>query len=213
MGSLPTHHREEQWRDVGMVPPEGSHHTRVYRGQEPKSLTHLEFIGDVPWSPRAEYVASSLAQALRIKLREVIREEESGTYGVRVSARLTPFPHNQARLRVSFGADPSRIDDLVEEVQTRLDSVALYGLPEIYLEKVKETQRRAFETSRKKNGFWLEKMTRSLRYGLPLDEVLRLPEMIESLTMDEMVQLAHRLIREDHLLRVTLYPEEMENQP
>ncbi|MFQ6613287.1 MAG: M16 family metallopeptidase [Fidelibacterota bacterium] len=204
---LPGRNREETWRDVGRYIPEGVITTDVYRGSEPKSMTAIIFPGAVSWTPEEQYIASSLAQALGIKLREVIREDESGTYGISIYSTLNRFPHDDARLNVFFGADPARIDTLVSNVLVQLDSVRTFGLPEKYLEKIKETQRREFEVNRKENRFWLNQITFNLKNGLELQEILAVPERIDALSMDDLRQMARKLITEERRLRVTLYPE------
>jgi len=208
LGGLPSRERQETWRDVGRYPPDQVVIKAVHKGSEPKSLTQIIYPQQVDWTPENEYVVQSLARMLQIKLREVIRESESGTYGVRVRGSLNRYPHNDGRLSISFGADPQRIDALVEEVQIQLDSVKIFGLPETYLQKVKEIQTREFEVSQKENGFWLNRIVYDTRNDLDFGEILATPERIKALTMDDLRRMLQTLVQEDRWVRVTLYPEE-----
>jgi zinc protease len=51
LGSLPTTHRKETWRDRGIVPPKGVVTREVRRGIEPKSETRIVFTGPFEYTP------------------------------------------------------------------------------------------------------------------------------------------------------------------
>jgi zinc protease len=86
--------------------------------------------------------------------------------------------------------------------------VKIFGLPETYLQKVKEIQTREFEVSQKENGFWLNRIVYDTRNDLDFGEILATPERIKALTMDDLRRMLQTLVQEDRWVRVTLYPEE-----
>lgn len=83
-GNLPTINRKETWRDINLRYPKGHIEKVVKKGIEPKSKVMMKFTGDFDWDSKTVYHMRSVADYLDIKLREVIREDKSGTYGVGV---------------------------------------------------------------------------------------------------------------------------------
>jgi zinc protease len=207
LGGLPSIGREESWRDEGVVPPKGVVEKTVHKGIEPKSQTQIVFTGPFEWTRENRYAISSLASVLRIRLREVLREDMGGTYGVNVSGIGSRDPRERYTFRIGFGTAPERLEELTAAVFQQVDSMKTYGPTQDDIDKVKETQRRQRETSLRENGFWLSNLISSEIYGLDSRDILTYDELVESLT-PEMVQKAAGLyLPTDNYVQVSLYPE------
>ena len=155
LASLPALNRGESWRDIGMRPPEGVVSKTVRRGLEPKASTQLVFTGPFDFNNRLDRLQIGLmAEAFQIKLREVLREDLGGTYGVGVGASPSRLPTGSYRLTVGFGCDPERVEELTDAVFEQIDSLQLVGLDSTYTNKVREIRRREREVSLKENGWW-----------------------------------------------------------
>jgi zinc protease len=87
LASLPNQNRQEQWRDVGIRPPTGIIKKEVHKGLEKQSFVQLTFTGPFEFNRLNRFELMSVGDILRIKLREKIREEKGGTYGVQLSNR------------------------------------------------------------------------------------------------------------------------------
>ena len=76
----------------GVRPPTGVVQRVVKKGAEPKARTALVFTGPFEYTRQNRYYLSALAELLNIKLREALRENLGGTYGVSVARarRATP---------------------------------------------------------------------------------------------------------------------------
>ena len=64
---------------------------------------------------------------LRIRLRNMIREEMSGTYGVHVSGSTYRIPRETFEVRISFGCEPTRVEELTEAIHMQIDSLKQFG--------------------------------------------------------------------------------------
>ena len=85
IASLPSTNQKEQWRDVGIRYPKGVVSKVIRKGKEPKASVRLAFTGEVSEiSDLDEVQVGQLTKALAIKLREVLREDAGGVYGVGV---------------------------------------------------------------------------------------------------------------------------------
>ncbi len=206
IAGLPSLNREERYRDVGLRPPAGVVERIVRRGVEPQSQTQIVFTGSAPYSAVEEYVLETLASVLEIRLREKLREDLGGTYGVNVSATLNREPIEDYAIRLSFGADPERLEELVRVVFDEIDRLKQPG-PLEQLAKVTEMQRRELETNLRVNNYWLNKLATASRAGVDLRTVLDVETYIADVTPDMVRAAAVQYFQTDNYVRVSLYPE------
>lgn len=209
LGNLPGTPRQESWRDTGIHPPEGVIKKTVYRGQEEKSQVNLHFTGKHSWSRRDNYAISSLASVMRIKLRETLREDLSGTYGTSIGSSLSLYPREEYAIRISFGCEPERVDELIGAVFQVIDSMKVYGPDPSYIGKVKETQRRSFESQVKMNRFWLSNLVAySMREENPA-LILAYPNLIDTLSPSMVQDAAINFFNMDNYVQIVLKPEKI----
>jgi zinc protease len=207
LGGLPSLGRKESWRDLGIRPPAGVVEKTVRKGIEPKSQTRIVFSGPFEWTLRNRYVLDSLASALRIRLREVLREDMSGTYGVSVGISVDRFPRSEYLFSVGFGSAPERADELAATVFALIDTVKAAGVSEATLAKVKEAQLRQREVNLKENSFWLSALRTYYSHGDDPLDILKYPELVRSLTSNDIKKAAEMYLNEKNYVKVVLMPE------
>jgi len=102
---------------------------------------------------------------LRIRLREVLREDMGGVYGVSVGAYISREPTQRRTLSISFGCDPANVDKLKTAAFAEIEKIAKEGTTAEYLDKVKEQLKRSHETDLKENRWWLDELRSTYYYG------------------------------------------------
>ncbi len=208
LGSLPAIERSETWRDVGIRPPEGAVRKTVRRGIEPQGRVRMIYTGTIDWSLDNRRLLSVLSSAFQIKLREVLREDLGGTYGVGVSGSLSRHPYSRFQVNISFACDPERVDELLSTVHLQVDSLRSAGLPSSYLQKVRESTIRGHETNLERNAYWLSALSYNDRNGLPLTDI---PDGIVSyvggLTADDLQAAANTFLGTPNVATFILLPE------
>jgi len=207
LGSLPSTGRKETWRDTGIRPPTGVVQRVVKKGAEPKARTALVFTGPFEYTRQNRYYLSALAELLNIKLREALRENMGGTYGVTVGPSATHDPVPSYRFTIGFGSAPERLEALTAAALVQIDSVKRFGTTPEYLNKVKEAALRSRETAIKQNGYWLSQIATFDQSGWPLEEIPNGDKLISSLTAQDLQRAAQKYLRTDNYVRVSLYPE------
>ncbi|WP_169304747.1 M16 family metallopeptidase [Chloroherpeton thalassium] len=207
LGALPASDEKETWRDNGIRLPKKSLHKIVQKGIEKKSRVAMIFTGDFQWSRENRYNIRSLADALEIRLREVLREEKGGTYWIRVSASPEHFPKDAFTFEISFGCNPERVAELLASAKAEIKKVQAEGLDSIYVGKVKESQRRSYETSLKENSFWLSSLEFYDFHGEDENEILKYLSLVESLSAAKIQAAAKKHIDFDRCVEVVLEPE------
>lgn len=165
------------------------------------------FTGPWNWSQENNHRFESMAGFLRIRLREVLREDMGGTYGVSVSPSTTKYPDQEYSLSISFGCAPDRVDEVIQTVFRQIDSLKTFGPKPGDLAKVKEIQRRDYETDVKQNGFWLNALSSAAFTRQNPDLILDTPNLIQKLTAKDVQKTARRVFHMDHYVKVVLMPE------
>jgi zinc protease len=207
LGGLPVTKRTETWKDVGINYPKGIIEKEVVKGIEPKSTVSMNFTGDAEWTRENNYILQSLGSLLDIKLREVLREDKSGTYGASVSSVLNLFPKQNYKVTISFGCDPTRTGEMINTVFQVIDSLKTYGPAEIYITKVKEAQLRSYETNMKENTYWLRALQNYYFNGQDPSLILKYPELVSTLTSEKIKMAVNRYLKVDNYVQVILLPE------
>jgi zinc protease len=207
LGGMPSIKRAELGQDRGVRPPKGVVERVLHQGLEPKSQTQLVFTGDFPYTRENRHLLNALVAVLDIRLRDVLREDLGGTYGVAVSAQAQHRPVQSYNVTIRFGAAPDRLETLTAEVFRQIDSLKLQGPPAEVVERVKEQERRERETARRTNTYWLAQLLRGTQIGDPPGAFLAADALTEQLTPAMVQEAARRWLDTNNYVRVTLFPE------
>ncbi len=165
LGALPARGRRETERDLGVRPPPGVVRRVWALGHEPRATVHLRFHADEPWDRDAERDLRILAEVLAIRLREVLREDLGGPYGVSVTGHFARLPVPRRALAVDFGCDPARVDALIAATHGAIAAIARDGVSAELLARIREQTLRGRETLLRTNAFWAEWLLASERLG------------------------------------------------
>jgi zinc protease len=207
LGSLPASGRREQWRDVGIRPPDGVVRKVVRKGIEPKARVQLIFNAPFTEGYDTRYALESLGEALRIRLREVLREDLGGVYGVGVGASPRVVPDTGAQVSIGFGADPARLNELVDSAFAVIRAFQESGPADSIVHKVQETQRRERETNARRNAWWAGQLAAYRRTNLDPLKLLERDQRVASLTAAMIRDAARQYIKLDRYVQVSLFPE------
>jgi zinc protease len=209
LGGLPSLKKNEMWKDLQINPVAGVINKQVYKGVEPKSQVNITFSGKYNWNTENNYELNSMIEVLRIKLREELREDKSGTYGVSVRGNPAKFPEERYTITISFGCAPERVDELVKTTFLELDSLKDFKVGDEYIQKVRETQKREFEVSLKENNFWVNTLQYYYFVNNDLSLIMKFPERIANLNKDMIQNAARNYFDMNNYIKVVLYPQKM----
>ncbi|HET7275641.1 MAG TPA: insulinase family protein [Longimicrobiaceae bacterium] len=208
LGSLPSTRGTESWKDVGIRAPDGVVTRTVYKGLEPKARTQIVFHGPLDFSLDRLYELNALAGVMRIRLRESLREDLGGTYGVQVSASGWRDPRPEYRVSVGFGAEPDRLEELTRVAFAQMDSLKVNGPSAADILKVREIQLRSRQTDLRENHFWISQLMVYDRYGWDPREIDDYDQWLATLDAATIQAAAVRFLDTSQYVRVSLYPED-----
>ncbi len=207
IASLPGNAARDRVVDRHVRPPSGLVAKTVRKGVEPKASTRLIFTGPCRYSFEERVVLSALEELLTIRLREVLREDKGGTYGVSAGVSCSHIPYERSRVDISFGSAPERVDELVAAALAVLDSVKAGAISDSNLVKVREIMRREHESALKQNESWLGTMADADEDGRDAADWLRVPALAAALTREQLRDAARMVIDPARMARFTLLPE------
>lgn len=235
LATLPSEGREEAPRDLGIRPPEGVVRKVVRRGIEPKARVQIVFSGELEHRPelmlpdsllaemdssavahlaaergaarRERFVLGALADALRIRLREELREDRGGVYGVAVNAGPDRLLGTYT-LAIGFSADPERVEELTAALFDEIEHVQQEGPDAETVRKVQEADRRAQDVALRRNPHWLSALANAYRYDEPPEAYLYETDLIQALSPEALREAARRYLDRSRYVEVVLMPEE-----
>ncbi len=208
LGSIPALNRNESWEDIGVETPAGVVDQEVYAGIEPISRVGIVFHGDYDWDRESNYRLRSTADLLGRRLREVIREDEGGTYGIGAWASMRRYPDPLYTVFITFSTDPERAPELTDRVMEVIEEVVSGEVSSDLVDRVRTTQLADFDSARRTNGFWINALWEAYFHDLDPGVLLEYPDLVEELSPEVVEATAGRYLDTDQMVTVTLYPAE-----
>ena len=208
IASLPsTGKKTSAAKDIGIKFPGDVVKDGVAKGKEPASQTLLSFFADPGMDEMEMHRARAAASVLNIRLREILREELGGTYGVSVGLSSSPPIKGYGMMQIQFGSSPDNVDKLVSAAMKEIERLKVEGPSADDVAKVKELERRDLETNAKQNSYWLGSMQTVHMYGWDPAGIARRDQRTEKLTQENIKEMFKKYFPTDRYTLVTLKPE------
>ena len=208
IGSLPSKGAgEAAVKQLGATFPSKIVREQVLKGREPRARTVLSFQAEPPLEENEQARVEAATDVLEIALRDILREELGETYGVSVGLSQ-PLPQRGAgRISVSFGGSPERIGAMVERTLKEVQRLQQEGPSEDLTTRAKETARRAYETGRRQNGFWLGRLQSAKLLDRDPALILTREQRIAAISRENLHEMFKKYFPMDRYTVVTLLPE------
>ncbi len=156
LGGIPEKKATEKWTDRGIRIPKGvvkNNFTKELKID--KASNFILYSGDMSFTLENRLAIGVIKDILNIRYMESLREEEGGTYGVRVQGSVSKIPQNEASLQMTFDTDPKIQEKLLGMIHQEIDTILLNGPMEKDLQKVKENLKNNFNENQTENKWWL----------------------------------------------------------
>jgi zinc protease len=207
LASLPGKGRKEKEKDLKIRKVKGVVKKEYKLGTEPKASVSIEMHGPQKWTRNDDRDMSILSSVLAIKLRETLREDMGGVYGVRARGRISRSPWQERDFTVSFGCDPARVDELVKAVFASVDKLKKEDVDAGTLDRVKQTFIRGRETELRENDFWLGWLSSAYKYGDDPALVLDTTPVVERMTPANVKAAAKKFLDTKQYFEAVMLPE------
>ncbi|MCO5248165.1 MAG: insulinase family protein [Chitinophagales bacterium] len=207
LASLPATQQKENWKDTGIRLAAGKTDVEVAKGAAPKTNVLFAYNGTESWSKENDILLDMLSSVLNIKLRESLREDKGGVYGVGVRGSFSRIPTSEYSLLINYNTDPDQAEDLENETLKVIEEVKDKGVDDVTLNKIKEQIKRGIEVDLKTNEFWVGAIKESIVYKEPIENTDEYLKAIQAVTSDDIQKAANHFINENRKVRVVMSPE------
>ena len=163
LANLPTVERDDNWKNVKADQIPGFVQKTILKGAAPKSTIEMVWHGSFDDSRENRYLFYSMIEYLRIKLRESLREDQGGVYGVRLRGNVQQIPEDKYSITLSYNCDPDEVENLNKAVIEEINNLKLASILAEDLEKVTEAQVQSRIKNFERNGYWISSMVSSHR--------------------------------------------------
>ena len=192
LGGLPSKRRVETWRDVTPAFPEDVTEFNFARNSEEQSRVNISMKGAFKWDIKERLHFGMFTDILNIKLRESMREEQGGVYGINASYSMSRYPRSRYSLDFVWGCSPDNVEQMVVTVFEEARKIKADGPSDADLKKVKETLIRQRETAMKENTYWLQALLNTYSQGdklMTLEEYTKLIQSVKPVDIRRVARL------------------------
>lgn len=208
LASLPSEPPQSEARFLDTDFPKYELRRIMRKGLEPISQVQMVWTtDDFNWTYASRHRMQSMISALRIRLREELREEQGGTYHVSAWTPQRHYPEPRAMVRIAFSCDPEKVEGLIESVYGLIEEIQESPLDPSYAQKVREGQLRRREVDLKENSFWSFVIPFYDWHGEDLGVLFDFETYVESTTPESLQETAASFFETPHHSVFILYPE------
>ena len=207
IGAIPDLDRTETWVDRKVREPQGVVEKDIAMALEtPKSNVNIVINQPMDYSPYNMQVMNVIEGILDLRFTESIREEEGGTYGVRIGNTLERLPIGKARMQISFDCDPERADDLQAKVFVELEKLAKEGPSAEDLSKTVGNMLKNREQSKEHNSYYLNSIYGYYVHGINYDDPANYEDILNGLTTKDVKKVMKAFYKKPNLVDVVFKP-------
>lgn len=208
LANLPSINRSENWKDNNIRPPKGITQKSFKKGIENQSQVFYSIYNDFHWKLEEIFLLEAATEILNIKLRESLREEKGGVYGVTAYSQTELYPKQRYSINIYFGCNPDRVNELLDEVQKQINDMITKPVDAIYLTKIKEIAKRESETDVKENNFWLRNLSNFYWYNDDPKLITHKAKFYSKLKAQDIIKAAKMYFLSPNQFKYVLYPED-----
>lgn len=172
---------------------------------QPKVSEMFLFTCDAENSIRNRQLMLLLTLTLNNRYHESIREEKGGTYGVGVAPELDYRPVTQINLKMTFDTNEQMADELAPIIIDELRKIAEEGPKASDIESSREYLAKTFTNSLESNAQWAGLIESYYRFNQ--NSVRDFIDTLNSITYDEVRDMAKKLIESGNMVKVIMRPE------
>ncbi len=207
LASLPSLHRGEKARDLGIRPPDGIVTREIRKGLDPRSRVGLVFTGPFEDTPANRVVARSMGEMLDGVLQDTLREQLGGTYGVSVETRFQKVPFEGYQITIDFSCDPARQEALTRTMFQVIDRFKFTGPDMGQIADARRTLARDDEVNRRDNRYLINQIVSHYQNGEPVEEIFDMQPYYDQVTLQSVRDAARAYLDASHYVELILRPE------
>ncbi len=210
IGGIKAIDRSETWVDnkVGF-PEEDVEKHFAKQMQTPKTSIYINLHGDdIEYTAQNRILMSFVSKLLDKKYMDIIREQEGGSYGVRVGASVSALPTPEYQLIASFDTDPAKVDKLKSIIYSEIKNLYEQDIDEVDMEEARKNFLRKREESLRKNGYWMSALMHYSKHNEIIVTPAAYEDIVNSVTKEQVQEFAKKYLSFPSKVEVVMRPAE-----
>lgn len=207
LGGLPSNHRNETYKNLGIHAPEGQITKNVYKGIGDKSNVEIVFSGYYDYNDRNNLQLDALEEILNIKMIDRLREQESGVYSPGVHVAYNKIPASRYSIVIYFSCAPANVDKLINAAMEEINKIKEHGAQPTDIQKFVAEEKRSTEVQLKENNFWLSYLNSASQNQENPDIILKHIDDLRDVTVESTKETANKYLG-NNVIKLILLPEQ-----
>jgi len=207
IGSLPAMGRTETWINREIEQPEGKLTREISMPLTiPKSTVFISFETDLKFSPYNYLGLEVIKGILDLVYTEKVREDEGGTYGVRVSFSSELRPEQIGEGVISFDCDPARANELKAIIYRELDNIIKNGPTQENLDKTVNNILKNREEDKMHNVYWIGILNGYYSDGINSDDPANFENILKAYKIKDIKKIAGLMFKKADVVDLIFKP-------
>lgn len=170
--------------------------------ETPKATTAIVYTGDMAYTAENVFLLDVLKQIFQMEFVEKIREEQGGTYGVRVHAKAEKLPKDTYTIQFQFDTNPEMRNGLVERMNEVVADIQKSGPDAQMLDKIKEYMQKEHADNLKENSYTLTNTWQYYVYGVDFEKDYE--KRVNELSVSAVKEFAKHLFKQNNRVEVSM---------
>ena len=158
---------------------------------EPRTTLNIIKMTKPKANVQGRFIAGLTRNILSIRMREAIREQESGAYSVSTFIRYIEAPKTEVFTKIAFPCEPSRKDEVRAKTLNVYDNFITKGITNEELQASKLVLKNNYSTAFKENKYWINTLTYNNLMGLKVYSLEEINNIYDKLTVEEVNKFIH----------------------
>lgn len=205
LGGIKQQGELEKWKDQGSRKPKGIVKNYFEKDLKvDKASNYVLYSGAMDFTLENRIAMGMIADILRMRYTESLREQEGGTYGVSTRGGVSSKPIQEATLQMSFDTDPKLQEKMIALIHSEVDSICKNGPKTSDFQKVKENLTNNYKSNQKENRWWLNTLVAYYKDGDNMTEDYM--RVVEGMTPEKIQKTLIQLVDQKNIIEVVMKP-------
>ena len=152
--------------------------------------TQIFLRNETKFSLKEAYILNALSEILNVKMRELVREENSLVYNISSGVKFKKLPYSEAVTVISFSSEPKNVDKIVQFLYSIFNELKTQKVNEKYLENFKKQKNVELAKNFQNPEFLQNMIKNSIILDEPFLNLEELEKLIQSINTDDIMRAA-----------------------
>lgn len=195
IASMPSQtNQQSQWVNNHITPINKPLKLAYPYGKSDKAMVSILYSADAIWQLDDQLGLQLLDNIINVRLRTLIREQNSGVYTIIFSEQLIKQPTAYYLARLNFTTDPKRVDEIKQLVNKLMTEVKQHGITSQELAQAKKAWLLNQQEQEESALYWVKALAQTATDDNNFNALTAQQNIVEKFTVSKVNQLAERWI-------------------